>query len=94
MCYYTCQGRTIRDRNMVLLDTTHTHFSVRALMVGLSRATHGRWLHIGDEQSEALYAGERAVRQRMRQACMLHCQKKCEQSNSVYLRRACAAQHE
>ena len=64
LCYYTCQGRTVRDRHILLLDTTHTHLSVRALIVGLSRATHGRWLHVGDEQSEALYAGERAVRQR------------------------------
>ena len=65
-CYYTVQGRTVRDRPIVLLDTTHQHFSVRALIVGLSRATHGSWLHIGDEQSEALYAGERAVRQKRR----------------------------
>ena len=64
LCYYTAQGRTIRDRHIVLLDTTHQHFSVRALIVGLSRATHGRWLHVGDEQSEALFAGERVVRQR------------------------------
>ena len=58
LCYYTCQGRTIRDRHIVLLDTTHQHFSVRALIVGLSRATHGKWLHVGD----ALFAGERVVR--------------------------------
>ena len=57
MCYYTCQGRTVRDRHIVLLDTTHQHFSVRALIVGLSRATHGSWLHVGDEQSEALFGG-------------------------------------
>ena len=64
MCYYTCQGRTVRDRHLVLLDTTHTHFSARALIVGLSRATHGRWLHVGDDNSEALFGGERVVRQR------------------------------
>ena len=28
MCYYTCQGRTIRDRHIVLLDARHKHFSV------------------------------------------------------------------
>ncbi len=66
MCYYTCQGRTVRDRHIVLLDTTHKHFSVRALIVGLSRATHGRWLHVGDDNSEALYGGERVVRQKKR----------------------------
>ena len=57
MCYYTSQGRTIRDRHIVLLDTTHQLFSVRALIVALSRATHGSYLHVGDEQSEALFAG-------------------------------------
>ena len=57
MCYYTSQGRTIRDRHIVLLDTTHQHFSTRSLIVGLSRATHGSYLHVGDEQAEALFAG-------------------------------------
>ena len=64
MCFYTCQGRNVRDRHIVLLDTTHKHFSVRALIVGLSRATHGRWLHVGNDDSEALFGGERVVRQR------------------------------
>ena len=41
-----------------------TAFTVRALNVGLSRATHGRWLYVGDDNSEALYGGERVVRQR------------------------------
>ena len=63
LCFYTAQGRTIRDRHIVLLDTTHPHFSVRALIVGLSRATHGKWLHVGDEESEALFAGVRQRRQ-------------------------------
>ena len=65
MCYYTCQGRTVRDRHMVLLDVRHPHFTVRALIVGLSRATHGRYLHVGDDNSEALFGGERVVRQRL-----------------------------
>ena len=64
MCYYTCQGRTVRDRHIVLLDTRHKHFSVRALIVGLSRATHGRYLHVGDDNSEALFGGDRVARQR------------------------------
>ena len=49
MCYYTCQGRMVRDRHIVLLDTRHKHFSVRALIVDLSRATHGHYLHAGDD---------------------------------------------
>ena len=64
MCYYTVQGRTVRDRHIVLLDTSHPHFSVRALIVGLSRATHGHYLHVGDVDSEALFSGDRVVRQR------------------------------
>ena len=62
LCYYTAQGRSI-SRPMVLLDTSHQHFSVRALIVGLSRATHGDLLHIGDDVSDGLFAGERKVRQ-------------------------------
>ena len=64
MCYYTVQGRTVRDRHIMLLDIEHTHFSVGALIVGLSRATHGNWLHVGDSDSEALFGGQRVVRQR------------------------------
>ncbi len=62
MCYYTCQGRTIKDRHIVLLDTEHPHFSTRSLIVGLSRATHGKYLHIGDDQSEQMFCGDRRVR--------------------------------
>ena len=54
-CYYTVQGRTVRDRHILLLDTGHPYFSVRALIVGLSRATHGRYLHVGDDEAEALF---------------------------------------
>ena len=61
MCYYTCQGRTVRDRHIVLLDTDHPRFSTRALIVGMSRATHGRFVHIGDEDSDATFAGERTA---------------------------------
>ena len=59
MCYYTVQGRTIKDRHIVLLDTDHHWFSVRHLIVGLSRATHGDWLHIGDNASERIFLGDR-----------------------------------
>ena len=55
-----------RSRHIVLLDTTHQHFSVRALIVGLSRTTHGRWLHVGDDEAETLFGGDRVVRQRKR----------------------------
>ncbi len=64
MCYYTMQGRTVRDRHCVLLDTDHPYFNVRSLVVGLSRATHGRYLHIGDDTSEGFFCGGRTVRQK------------------------------
>jgi hypothetical protein len=63
MCYYTIQGRTIKNRHIQLLDTDHPHFGVRSLIVGLSRATHGRFLHVGDSTSEGLFVGVRRVLQ-------------------------------
>ena len=58
----------MRDHHIVLLDTRqdtrHKHFSVRALIVGLSRATHGSDLHVGDDNSEALFDRKRVVRQK------------------------------
>ena len=66
MCYYTVQGRTIRDRHIVLLDTDHRHFNVRALIVGLSRAPLGKFLHIGNSTSEGLFCGTRRHVQVMR----------------------------
>jgi hypothetical protein len=62
MCYYTCQGRTVKDRHIVLMDTDHPCFSTRSLIVGLSRATHGCYLHIGDDNSDSIFCGDRRVR--------------------------------
>ena len=56
MCYYTVQGRTVRS-HMVLLDTDHRHFSRRALIVGLSRATNGRLVHIPTEEEADVFTG-------------------------------------
>ena len=65
MCYYTIQGRTIKNRDIVLLDTNHPHFTVRSLIVALSRVEDSKYLHIGDCNSEAMFVGERKVRQRV-----------------------------
>ena len=54
MCYYTVQGRTIKDRRIMLIDTDHPHFSRRALIVGLSRATHSNAVHVADSEVEIL----------------------------------------
>ena len=48
MCYYTIQGQTTRDKHILLIDTEHPNFSRRALIVGLSRATHGQDVHVGE----------------------------------------------
>ena len=63
MCYYTMQGRTVKNRHMVLLDTDNQHFCVRSLIVGLSRVEKGSFLHIGDSTSQGLFVGKRNVRQ-------------------------------
>ena len=50
MCYYSAQGTTIRDKNVLLFDTEgHPHFTMRHLNVGLSRATHPRYVHMPDK---------------------------------------------
>ena len=45
-CYYTVQGKTYRDTHVVLVDTTRKHFDMRKLMVRMSRATHGQYVHV------------------------------------------------
>ena len=45
-CYYTVQGKTGRDTHILLLDTSHKHFDMRKLIVGMSRATHGKYVHV------------------------------------------------
>ena len=54
MCYYTIQGRTLRDKKILLIDTDHPNFSRRALIVGLSRATHGNFVHVAESETEIL----------------------------------------
>ena len=45
-CYYTVQGKTCRDKHILLLDTSHKHFDMRKLIVGMSRARHGKYVHV------------------------------------------------
>jgi len=58
MCYYTVQGRTLRGHTL-LLDTCHPQFSRRALIVGLSRATHGDHVHVATDDDARIFLGER-----------------------------------
>ena len=58
MCFYTVQGRTLRDHTL-LIDTNHPKFSRRALIVGLSRATHGDYVHIASAEDQEIFLGKR-----------------------------------
>ena len=63
MCYYTVQGRTLHDHTL-LLDTSHVNFSRRALIVELSRATHGKFVHFATDEDDAIFIGREAVKNR------------------------------
>ena len=51
-CYYTVQGKTYRDKHILLLDTSHKRIGMRKLSVGMSRATHGKYVHVASEEVE------------------------------------------
>ena len=51
MCYFTVQGRTFGD-HILLLDKLSPHFSVRHLIVGLSRVMAGHLVHIPTRAQE------------------------------------------
>ena len=53
LTYASIQGRTIRNKNICLLDThRRRYFTTRHLIVGVSRATHGCYVHIPTETQE------------------------------------------
>ena len=53
LTYANIQGRTFRNKHLCLLDTHHrSFFTTRHLIVGVSRATHGRFVHMPTEQQE------------------------------------------
>ena len=53
-CDYSVQGATLRDRHIVLFDTNHWmgYFTVRHLIVRMSRATHGQYVHVLSTEQE------------------------------------------
>jgi hypothetical protein len=62
LCYASVQGATLRDKEVLLCDTHHEHFSTRMLIVGASRVTNGHRLHIATaNQQRALLAGMRDI---------------------------------
>ena len=46
LVYYTAPGRTLRDKNVLLLDVNARFFTLRYFIVGVSRATAGLRLGI------------------------------------------------
>jgi hypothetical protein len=44
--YHTCQGRTLHNQHVLLLDVYNTYFTGRHLYVGASRVTAGEYLHV------------------------------------------------
>jgi hypothetical protein len=62
LCYASVQGATLRDKEVLLCDTHHPHFTTRMLIVGASRVTGGHRLHIATaNQQQALLAGMRDI---------------------------------
>jgi hypothetical protein len=50
LCYASVQGLTIGDRRVLLLDLEHHFFSVRSLIVGLSRVQKGSQIHVASRE--------------------------------------------
>jgi hypothetical protein len=46
LVYANIQGRTMREKHICLMDTANRNFTVRHLIVAVSRATHGRYVHV------------------------------------------------
>ena len=53
LVYYTAQGRTLRDKNVLLLDVDARRFTLRHFIVGVSRATTGSRLNIATSKQQA-----------------------------------------
>jgi len=52
LVYASLQGRTLRNQHIALLDWQSPLFTVRHLIVAMSRATHGKFVHVLNEQEE------------------------------------------
>jgi hypothetical protein len=63
-CYGSIQGSTMEDQHILLIDTRapdgkQRHFSLRHLIVGVSRATHQKYVHIDPSYEALLMSGAR-----------------------------------
>jgi len=53
LVYANIQGRTMREKHIAMMDTCNSHFTVRHLIVATSRATHGKYVHLLNDEEEA-----------------------------------------
>ena len=44
--YHSCQGRTLKQQHVLLMDTYNEFFTGRHLYVGASRVTSSEYLHV------------------------------------------------
>ena len=61
LVYYTSQGRTLKDRNVLLLDVTQRYFTLRHFIVGVSRATSGNRLGIATDLQQQQLMQQKTV---------------------------------
>ena len=52
LCYASVQGLTLRDKSVLMLDLDSGHFSVRTLIVGLSRVTKASDISVASVEQE------------------------------------------
>ena len=52
LCYASVQGLTLTGTSVLMLDTGHGHFNMRSLIVGASRITSARNLHVATADQE------------------------------------------
>ena len=61
--YAGCQGQTIRDQRVVLLDVDSPHFDRRKCYVAVSRVTSGALLHVATAEQQERWLRGPAARQ-------------------------------
>jgi hypothetical protein len=58
MCYYSCQGRTVRSGSVVLLELEHARASMRHIIVALSRVVSPEQLYMASAAEGAALLGQ------------------------------------
>ena len=58
LVHASLQGRTVRDKHVGLLDAFTPTFTVRHLIVAISRATHGKFVHVFSPEQQDAFAKE------------------------------------